>query len=374
VRPTEKLYLYVGPEEIRSRSATGLGGRVIEAPEELRTWLTYHRPSRAGALIASIFVIDAEGRLRLADRHSEHVACAGGGPVLSAGEMFFSDEGDVAAVEEVTNLSTGYCPEPESWPVVGDALDRLGVVHPGRFTTEVIFRRCPNCGERNVVKDRWFACQVCGGELPRAWNFGTEQPAMRISDGMFKAPYRETIATVRDTLTSVFAEVDTWFDRPEEVRAFRPPDGGWTVDEVLEHITLTSHYLLLVICKSTCKSLARAARQGPVTEGESDLRLLDPIGKRGSFAWARPDHMVPTGKKPSGEVRSLMRYQVRECLDLLGRLGGGEGSLHRVRMSVNDCGRLDVYQWLQFLALHARRHLGQMSANEATWRACTGED
>ena len=60
-----------------------------------------------------------------------------------------------------------------------------------------------------------------------------------------------------------------------------------------------------------------------------------------------------------------MRDQVRECLEILGRLGGGEDSLHRVRMSVNDCGRLDVYLWLQFLALHARHHLAQMSANEA---------
>ncbi len=83
--------------------------------------------------------------------------------------------------------------------------------------------------------------------------------------------------------------------------------------------------------------------------------------------------MVPTGTRPSDEVLSLMREQVRECLDILGRLGGGEGSLHRVRMSVNDCGRLDVYQWLQFLALHARRHLAQLSANEAAWREFTGE-
>jgi hypothetical protein len=188
---------------------------------------------------------------------------------------------------------------------------------------------------------------------------------MNALNGMDEAPYRKTVATVRDTLTSIFAEVDAWFDKPEDVRAFRPPDGGWTVDEVLEHVTLTNHFLLLVIRKSTGKAMARATRQGPVTVGESDLRLLDPIGQRGSFAWSRPDHMVPTGRKSSDEVRSLMRDQVRECLDLLGRLSRGEGSLRRVRMSVNDCGRLGVYQWLHFLVLHARRHLDQMSANEA---------
>jgi hypothetical protein len=175
MRRSEKRYLYVGPEDIRSRSAAGPCGRIIESLGDLRTWLTCHRPSGAGGLIAATFVIDPEGRLLLADRRSEHVACAGGGPVLSAGEMFFSDQGDAATVEEVTNLSTGYCPEPESWPVVGEALDRLGVVHPDRFTTEVIFRRCPSCGERNVVKDGWFECQVCGGELPKVWNFESGQ-------------------------------------------------------------------------------------------------------------------------------------------------------------------------------------------------------
>lgn len=373
MRPNEKLYPYVGPKAIRCRSETEPAGRVIESLEVLRMWLNRHRASEDSGLVVATFVIGPDGRLRLADRRSEHVACASGGLVLSAGEMFFSNQRD-AIVEEITNLSTGYCPEPESWPVVGDALDRLGVVHPGRFTTEIIFRHCSGCGERNVVKDDWFVCQVCGGELPREWNFDKGRPAMRISIGTAKPPYQETIATVRDTLISVFGQVDAWFDRPCEIRAFRPPDGGWTIDEILEHVTLTNHFLLLVIRKSTGKALARAARGESVGEGESDLRRLDPIGERGSFAWSRPDHMVPTGRKSSEGVRSLMREQVRECLDLLGRLGAGKGSLHRVRMSVNDCGRLNVYQWLQFLALHARRHLAHMSGNEAAWRAATRMD
>ena len=33
------------------------------------------------------FVIGVDGVLRVADRRSEHVACAGGGDVLSAGEL-----------------------------------------------------------------------------------------------------------------------------------------------------------------------------------------------------------------------------------------------------------------------------------------------
>src|SRR3954471_920390 len=129
----ERLYRYVGPEAVRSRSVSAPGGRPISSREDLRAWLDGQDRSGAVGQVAATFVIDPEGVLRLADRRSEHVACAGGGPVLSAGEMFFSAVKEAPVVEEVSNLSTGFCPEPESWPVVGDALDRLGVPHPCRF-------------------------------------------------------------------------------------------------------------------------------------------------------------------------------------------------------------------------------------------------
>jgi hypothetical protein len=118
------------------------------------------------------FVIDLEGTMRLAPRRSEHVACAGGEPVLSAGEITFERGPDGWEVTSVTNQSTGYCPEASSWPGVGRALDRIGVPHPGRFTDEFTFRRCPRCAERNLVRDGYFICAICDADLPASWNFG----------------------------------------------------------------------------------------------------------------------------------------------------------------------------------------------------------
>jgi hypothetical protein len=118
------------------------------------------------------FVVDDRGVLRVADRRSEHVACAAGRDVLSAGELAAVRTQDGVRVVEVSNQSTGYCPEPESWSAVASALDAAGIVHPGRFTYEAIFRRCQECGERNLVKDGCFECAICGGKLPDAWNFG----------------------------------------------------------------------------------------------------------------------------------------------------------------------------------------------------------
>jgi len=184
---------------------------------------------------------------------------------------------------------------------------------------------------------------------------------------MTALPYSRTIERVRAALTESFAEADIWFDRPEPLRSFRPPDGGWTIDEILEHITLTSHFLMIVIRNSTRKALKRAA-DATIPFQESDLDLLEPIGQRGTFSWARPEHMIPTGTVPGEEVRRKMREQLVECLGFLDQLRGGEGSLFKVRMSVNDSGKLDVYQWLYFVAQHAKRHVDQMRENEAEWK------
>lgn len=166
-----RLYPYVGPAEIRARCSS-TRGTLITSVSDFRNWLhdTAQIPGRDG-WIAVTFVIDQEGRLRVADRHSEHVACAGGEPVRSAGEMFLAIADERIEVMAASNQSSGYCPEPESWPAVAAALDSIGVAHPGRFTDEIVFRRCLGCGERNIVKDGWFVCGSCGTELPADWNF-----------------------------------------------------------------------------------------------------------------------------------------------------------------------------------------------------------
>jgi hypothetical protein len=167
-----RLFPYIGPADIRAQVAHQPTGTRITSVEDLRHWAeATAQQARPDGLIPATFVIRGEDLL-LADRRSEHVACAGGEPVRSAGELFLRIAGKHIEMAKVSNQSTGYCPEPESWPAVAEVLDRLGVSHPGGFTTEIVFRRCDHCGERNVVKDGWFFCGSCGKELPRAWNFG----------------------------------------------------------------------------------------------------------------------------------------------------------------------------------------------------------
>ncbi|MFB4295870.1 hypothetical protein [Actinomadura sp. NTSP31] len=64
-------------------------------------------------------------------------------------------------VGEISNQSTGYCPDVISWPAVAAALDRAGVDHPAAFTRPIVFRRCPQCGQSNIVKDDHYVCALC---------------------------------------------------------------------------------------------------------------------------------------------------------------------------------------------------------------------
>jgi len=164
-----RKYQYIGPAEIHDTARTQPAGTSILCADDLRNWLmsTATEQTQEGSWIAT-FTIGVDETLQLATRRSEHTACAAGGPILSAGEITIDRDYEVA---EISNLSTGFCPEPESWSVVETVLNHIGIKHPGRFTNAIVFRLCPDCNERNIVKDSWFYCQLCDAKLPEKWNF-----------------------------------------------------------------------------------------------------------------------------------------------------------------------------------------------------------
>ncbi|MFC7328486.1 hypothetical protein [Marinactinospora rubrisoli] len=171
--PGHRRYRYVGPEELRAAVRPGAAGRAIRTAGDLDGWAAERTAELAEPVT---FVVDPQGTLRVAPRRSEHVACAGGGQVLSAGEMRFARVAGRWTVAEVSNQSTGYCPDPASWPAVAAALDRAGIGRPAGFTHVVVFRRCAECQERAIVHDGDFVCVFCGGALPVAWNVDPEPP------------------------------------------------------------------------------------------------------------------------------------------------------------------------------------------------------
>lgn len=181
------------------------------------------------------------------------------------------------------------------------------------------------------------------------------------------------LAELKSYLSDTFALVDQWFDQPAALRAYRPADLGWTTDEVLAHIGLTNHYLLILIQKGTAKALANTQGRDLVAElaaYQFPREKLAAIGVLHAFAWVRPDHMEPHLNQLSlPAIRQQLRDQLAQTVACLDQLPNGEGLLYQTTMSVNDLGKLNVYEYSYFLAQHARRHLTQMQENVAEYAA-----
>jgi hypothetical protein len=163
-----RRYRYVGPAELGGLPRPA-GCADVVTPADLERWAAGRDPRDTGE--PATFVVTVTGTLRLAPRHCEHVACAGGPEVLAAGEITLVRAPAGWTVTEVSNQSTGFCPDPDSWPAVARALDGPGVRHPDGFTQPVVFRRCGSCGERNIVRDGDFTCALCAAPLAVRWNF-----------------------------------------------------------------------------------------------------------------------------------------------------------------------------------------------------------
>lgn len=178
--------------------------------------------------------------------------------------------------------------------------------------------------------------------------------------------HNETITTIRNRLITVFTSLDAWCNQPEELRRYRP-ENSWSIDLVLEHVTLTNRFLLMTLKKQQKLARKRYDRGQRPESRQSDLARLNEIGRRGSFAWTCPEHMNPSGELDIDDVRATLYQQLGECLITLEHMKDGSGSLVQVTMTVNDLGKIDLYQWLYFLAQHAHRHLDQLASIQARY-------
>ena len=158
-----------------------------------------------------------------------------------------------------------------------------------------------------------------------------------------------------------------WFAKSEGLYNYQPPAGSWSVPEILEHISLCSHYLLILIDKGAKKALNKARNTDPAfwdTAAAFHGDKLDEIGIHASFSWIRPEHMEPTGEKALAAVKTEILEQFDRCLQHLDQMPAGEGFLQKTTMTVNDLGKINVYEYIYFLAKHAQRHVGQMEKIE----------
>jgi len=182
---------------------------------------------------------------------------------------------------------------------------------------------------------------------------------------------KEIIKEIKDFLNSTFEKVDLWFDKEAELRSYKPKSGGWTINQILEHIGLTNYYLLILIDKGTKKALSNINNldlQEELKGYEFHRKKLTEVGLHKSFNWIRPEHMEPKAEKNIQQVRQQIKEQVLQCLDTLEKLKNGEGVLYKTTMTVNNLGKIDVYEYIYFLAQHGQRHITQMEKNEIEFK------
>ncbi|HPN69820.1 MAG TPA: DinB family protein [Saprospiraceae bacterium] len=175
------------------------------------------------------------------------------------------------------------------------------------------------------------------------------------------------LLSIQNHLIKTHQDVLAWFNESEEIKMYKPEDGGWSISEILEHIALTSHFLLILIEKGSEKAI-RNINEVPIDEliesEELSLDKIDRIGMHKSFDWIRPEHMEPTGKKEDGEIIDQLVSQLNKCLNQLELLKNGEGFRYKTTMTVDGLGKINVYEYIQFLSKHAERHIRQMQENK----------
>ncbi|KFF20139.1 DinB family protein [Chryseobacterium sp. JM1] len=176
------------------------------------------------------------------------------------------------------------------------------------------------------------------------------------------------IQDIKTHLKLSFDEVDKWFEKDEKTVNALPANGGWTGQQILEHIYLTNFYLLILIEKGSKKAMRNYLEldlNSEIKNYSFDNKKFEKVGEYGAFEWIRPEHMEPKGELSLSEIRNLMSQQYHQCLSYLDLMKNGEGLLCKTTMTVNGLGKINVYEYIYFLSLHAQRHLTQMKSNES---------
>lgn len=187
---------------------------------------------------------------------------------------------------------------------------------------------------------------------------------------------RNVIQSVREALLTNFRELDTWFEKDFDLLHFKPDTNQWNIREVLEHISLTNYFLLLIINKSTRRALERKRSANAIilpADYQDKFDKIDVIGSR-SFGWIRPEHLEPSGLQDMRDIRALLKQQFAQCMYNLSLLKNGEGMLVLTNMSVNHLGKLDIYQYIYFLTKHIERHIRQMQRLAKQYDGASTED
>ena len=144
---------------------------------------------------------------------------------------------------------------------------------------------------------------------------------------------------------------------PPSLRSQKPAPQRWCVNEVLEHIGIVEQIFVTRLIANI--DAAKAAGLG--SEVDAPAMLPDQLGvvlEDRSTPRNAPDQAQPTGTVDSATaLQSIEAGHVR----LRGAIASADGlALSTVTHDHRFFGTLNVYQWVDLMAGHERRHLAQL--------------
>jgi glutamate/tyrosine decarboxylase-like PLP-dependent enzyme len=142
-----------------------------------------------------------------------------------------------------------------------------------------------------------------------------------------------------------------------------PPDGQWSIGEILHHLQVTE----LSVARVMAKQLERAANQGlgPDPRTDSVLGSLDRFDiETPSRKLVSPRGVTP---RPGLSSQELLEGLASSRAALMAEVDNARAyDLSKLAFPHPAFGRLDLYQWLLFEAQHELRHLHQIERIRAT--------
>ncbi len=165
------------------------------------------------------------------------------------------------------------------------------------------------------------------------------------------------VAYADDARTELLAVVDAM---PLSLREARPTEEGWSVAEVLEHLSRVEKG----IAKLVALKVGEMQMQPEPAREAAEMVPVD-LGKFGivvtpTVRLDAPDRVAPLGEMSAEDARAAL-LETRGVL--LDQLHAGDGLAYSsVRHPHPFLGELDLYEWVYFVGAHERRHLAQVRA------------
>jgi hypothetical protein len=166
------------------------------------------------------------------------------------------------------------------------------------------------------------------------------------------------VAQVLGLFDDAHAELQTATESvPEPLRSRRPSETRWSVNDVLEHLSLVetrvSGVLREAIAAARQRGLGPEGSERAALSSETSRMLVDRSHPR-----TAPEAVQPTGRLTSQDAWAAVersRDAIRKTL-----LGAEGLALGQITHAHPLFGELTAYQWVEALSGHRRRHAAQI--------------